>query len=294
MARPESARRRRRTGPAPVLAISLAVAAILWTAIYLVGTSLPYLMGSPASDPRFGELNQCLIAALREPRVGFAVSPDGARAAAYGSNGVALCARALAGEGRAFSLPGITAATFDFDGTLWLAATREARAQLWILGLRQEALQQVQGFAPVAVAGHARGVAALEGEGRLVSVSSRGAVLGMAELPAGAAGGAQLASNASGQLLSVALGGGLLLYRVDDLSRLRAEAPCEVEFVWWRQDPARAILSCGPGASWALELNVSTGEREAVPRPGVRSTLVPRLGAYVQSCDNLPCTAPSP
>jgi hypothetical protein len=276
-----------------VIAISLAVAAILWTAIYLVGTSLPYLVGSPSSDPKFGELNQCLIKALSEPRVGFAVSRDGGVAAAYGGNGFAVCVRGVA-PGVSFALPGVTTAAFDFDGTLWLAASREGQSHLWSLGPKRDVPRELQGVAPVALAGHARGIAVLERGGRLVSVTSGGTILGSAALPPDAIGAAQLSSNANGQLLSVLLGGGLFLYQIDDFRQVRAEAPCLVEFLWWLPDPSRAILACGPRASWALELNVLTGEREAVSPPGVRSTLVPGLGAYIQGCEQLPCTTPPP
>ncbi|MHB8875249.1 MAG: hypothetical protein ACYC8T_16305 [Myxococcaceae bacterium] len=295
---------RKRVGmrPALTLVVTIGTAATLGVVVYLASTSLPFLATSPTTDPVFGELNQCLIDAVGAPRVGFAVSPDGAQAAAYGGATLAVCTRsppspdggtrALA---RAVPLEGITGAAFDFGGTLWLSTERKGEGDPKLWRLRDGAPVRVGDFAPVALAGHARGAAALDASGRVVSLSAEGEALGVAQLPSPPTFGAQLATNSDGTLLAVAAGTGLFVYRAADLSPVFAEGLCEVEFLWWRREPGRALVSCGPQASWALELQVLTGEREAAPAMArVQSTLLPTLGGYVQGCEHLPCSAPAP
>lgn len=303
MRRNELTRARQRVGAAIALTATLAAAATVGLAIYLVGTSLPYLLGSPAGDGRFGELNQCLISRLPESRAGFAVSADGAQVAAYGADGLALCSRQGPGSdalakgvgGRALSFPGVTAASFDFRGTLWLAVARGPRPQLWRLASQQEGPERAGEWEPIALAGHAHGVAALDATGRIASIAEPGIVAAVAQLPPPAGAGVQLSANASGELLAAVAGRALFVYRAANLAPVRAESPCEVEYLWWLPEAFRALLSCGPSASWALELDVSTGEREAAPKKErVRSALVPLLRTYVQGCEQLPCAAPAP
>lgn len=283
-----------------VLVATLGTAATLAAVVYLASTSLPYLATSPTADPLFGEHNQCLLDSLGEPRVGFAVSPDGRHAASYGGASLALCERPPEG-GRAFarklSLAGITAAAFDFEGTLWVATGREGEgpAALWHLPARGDPVR-VGDLSPIALAGHALGVAALDGAGRLVSLSADGKALGFAQLPGVPSGGVHLAANADGTLLGVVAGTGLFVYRTDDLTLVRAEGPCKVEFLWWEsKEPSRALVACAPGRSWVLALEAHSGQKEAAPkRERVESLLVQRLGAYVHGCEQLPCSAPAP
>lgn len=289
---------RRRPTAAIALAVTIAAAATVGLSIYLVGSSLPYLMSSPAGDQRFGELNQCLIALVPEARAGFAVSPDGGKVAAYGASALGICSRQKGSDAvssRALTFPGVTSASYDFAGVLWLAAARGPRPELWRLRQDQAEPERSQGVAPIALAGHAHGVAAVEATGRMASISETGIAQAVAQLPPAAAATVQLSSNATGELVSVIAGRSLFVYRASDLSLVRAESPCEVEFLWWLADPARALLSCGPAGSWAMELNVSTGERETAPkRERVRSALVPLLRTYVQGCELLPCAASAP
>ncbi|MFZ5472213.1 MAG: hypothetical protein ACOZIN_22505 [Myxococcota bacterium] len=288
------------TRPLITFAVSLVTAGGLAMVVYLAGTSIPFLATSPTTDPLFGELNQCLLDALGEPRVGFALSADGGRAASYGGSRICVCAKTESGRAqRVFerAFPSVTSAAFDFSGTLWLATQRQpdAEPELWRLAPAERGPSRVGDFAPVALAGHARGVAALDAQGRLVSLAADGSALGYAALRAAPVGGVQLAVNADGSLLSVVAGTGLFVYRAADLVALLAEGPCDVEYLWWRIEPTRAVVQCGPQGSWALELRVTTGEKDAATqRERTRSALAQKLGAYVQACDLLPCSAPPP
>jgi hypothetical protein len=299
---PKAWAKRAATRPALTLAVTVGTAATLGVVVYLASTSLPFLATTPTTDPVFGELNQCLLDAAQGARVGFAVSADATRAAGYTGAQLAVCAKRAASpdggalaDARVFAFPGVTGAAFDFDGTLWLSTEREGEGdpRLWRLG--PAAPERVGDFAPIALAGHAKGVAALDASGRLVSLAADGSALGVAQLPAPPAFGAQLAANADGSLVAVVAGTGLFVYRTADLTQVFAEGPCEVEYLWWEKDPAHALVSCGPKASWALEVDFPAGQREAAPaKERVQSTLVPKQGGYVQACDHLPCSAPSP
>lgn len=272
--------------------------------VYLATTSLPYLAVSPSTDPLFGTLNECLTESINEPRIGFAVSAEGRRAAGFGGTTLAVCTApppenpAAPASRRTFALSGITHAAFDFEGHLWLAT--EARgtspAELWRLGPDAAAPVRSGPLAPVSLAGHAHGLASLDNTGRLMSLDAAGHVLGYAQLPGGRPGdGAQLATSSDGEQLALVVRDTLFVYRASDLTLVAAESPCAVEFAWWRPTSEALLVSCGPRSAWALELFLPTRQREAAPSAGqARSALVPRLGAYVRSCDALPCTAPAP
>jgi hypothetical protein len=264
-------------------ALSLITAAALGLLIAVATTSLPYLVSSPTTDPHFGMLNHCLTGALQGPRLGWAVAPDASRAATFGARAVALCGKE--DPPTVFSAPGATAITFDGDGRLWVAAGEQL--------LRQEAEQLVPmgDFAPVSLAGHAAGVIALDAEGQLLSISPQGEVLGQARLPAMGA----LSVGPGGVLAAVVVGGGVVAYEARTLAPLGAEAPCQVEGLWWLDTPERVLLSCGPGQGPALTLDLKTGERAEAPhRFRTPARRLSGLGLYVQGCDGLPCTAPAP
>lgn len=264
-------------------ALSLIIAAALALLIAIATTSLPYLVSSPTTDPYFGALNHCLTGALQGPRLGWAVAPDASRAATFGARAVALCGRQ--GPAVMFSAPGATAITFDGEGQLWVATGEQL--------LRQEAdqLVPVGGFASIALAGHEAGVIVLDAEGQLLSISPQGEVLGQAKLPAPGA----LSVGPGGKLAAVVMGGGVVAYEARTLVPLWAEAPCQVEGLWWMDTPERVLLACGPGQEAALMLDLRTGERADAPRrfrhPARRLS---GLALYVQGCDGLPCTAPAP
>lgn len=292
-------RRKLLLSPVWTFLLSVAVAAGIGIILYLVTTSLPYLASSPTTDPVFGELNQCLIDTLAEPRVGFAVSADGTQAAAYGGASLALCQGQGRDGGKAAgarrALRGISLAAFDFSGTLWVAVERKGVGEqgLWRLG-KGGALERVGEFAPVALVGHAGGVVGLDASGRLLSMSGAGAPLGVAQLPTAPVGAVQLSVNADGTLVAAVAGGGLFLFRAHDLARVRAEGPCGVEFLWWRGEADRAVVSCAPKGSWALELGTNGALTPAPSRERTPSALVPLRGVYVQPCETLPCSAPEP
>ena len=76
-----------------------------------------------------------------------------------------------------------------------------------------------------------------------------------------------------GAVAAVVVGGGVVAYEARTLTPLRAEAPCQVEALWWLDSPERVLLACGPGQGPALTLNLRTGERirGAAPLPDART-----------------------
>lgn len=264
-------------------ALSLITAAGLGLLVAIATTSLPYLVSSPTTDPHFGALNQCLTRALQGPRLGWAVAPDASRAAVFGARAVALCSRQ--GAPTVFSAPGARAITFDGDGRLWVATGEQL--------LREEAgqLEPMGDFAPVALAGHAAGVIAMDSEGQLLSISPQGEVLGAARLPAPGV----LSVGPGGALAAVLVGGGVVAYEARTLTLLRAEAPCQVDALWWQDTPEQVLIACGPEQGPALSLDLRTGQRaEMSRRVRVPARRLSGLPLYVQGCDGLPCTAPAP
>lgn len=264
-------------------ALSLIIAAALGLLVAVTTLILPYLVSSPAADPHFGALNQCLMGVVQGPRLGWAVAPDASRAATFDARTVALCGKR--GPATVLSTPGVTAITFDGEDRLWVATSERL--------LREEAgqLEPVGDFAPVALAGHSAGVLAMDSQGQLLSISPQGAVLGQAKLPAAGA----LSVGPGGTLAAVVVDGGVVAYEARTLTPLLAEAPCQVEGLWWLDAPDRVLLACGPGQGGALTLDLKTGRQTDAPRQ-VRTPArrLPGLALYVQGCDGLPCTAPTP
>ncbi|WP_245767857.1 hypothetical protein [Stigmatella erecta] len=264
-------------------ALTLVIAAGLGLLLAVATTSLPYLVSSPTTDPHFGALNHCLSGALRGPRLGWAVSPDGARAALFDGQGVALCGPS--GRPGVSAWPGVTALTFDGAGRLWAATPeqllREEDGQLRVLG----------DLGAVALAGHADGVLALDGEGHLASIAPDGAVQAQVLLTPGAT-----LSVGPGGTLAVAVADGVpWVFEARTLSPLPIQAPCAVEGAGWRADSGRLLLVCASGAEGAFTVEPRTGERAPVPRPAALPTrLLLGRALYVQGCEGLPCTAPPP
>jgi hypothetical protein len=222
------------------------------------------------------------------------VSWDGSQVAGYSGAALAVCGRA--GTARTFSVRGVQQATWDARGTLWVATSEvpDAGWRLW-QAAEDGGLNTAGDFAPIALAGHATGAVAVDAAGKLVSLDRDGRALGWAQLPAAPVGPVELSVSSDGALSAVVAGGGLFAFRSANLALVRAEAPCDVEFLWWHPQGTGALLSCGPGGSFALNIDVASGEREASPaKPRLRSALVPGRGIYVQSCEQLPCTAPAP
>lgn len=269
------------------LLLSLALAATLGVLVYFSVTSLPYLASSPASDPTFGEINTCLMHGVPSGRVGFAVSFDAHSAATWSHSTVARCSGAVL---QTWPIAGVTHLAFDMAGRLW--ATVDA-ADARVLLLEGDA-HQVRGDArAVQLAGVEDGVVVLEASGRLLSLKADGAVGGLIEL--GPLSAPTLSASADGRRVAVTTGGGLYAFESSTLLKVRSEAPCDVEFLWWLRDGHRTLLSCGPRATWAISFDVDTAVQEVAALQGrVRSVLAGPEGPWVQSCDVLPCTAIEP
>ncbi|MEW6434807.1 MAG: hypothetical protein AB1730_25180 [Myxococcota bacterium] len=272
------------------LALSVALAATIGAIIYLAITSLPFLATSPTSDPTFGALNQCLLENAPQ-RVGYAVGRDARRAAVWTTDTVVACRED--GAPSTWRLPGATVAAWDVKGHLWVAARGADAGASGLFRLDGEEVHPVGDLAPQALTGTAEGVVALEPSGHLVAIAADGRVTATRDIPS--ASGASLSSSGDGRRVAVRVGGGLFALDATTLELLRAEAPCQVEHLWWRRGGHRVLLSCGPDASWALELDVDTGQSETAPaRERVEAVLAGDDGPYVQACDVLPCTAEEP
>lgn len=265
-------------------ALTIAIAAALGLLVYVVTTSLPYLISSPTTDPNFGALNHCLSQALPGARLGWAVAPDASRAAVYGPQAVAVCGRN--GASSRLEVSGALAAAFDGDNRLWVSAGGRL--------LREDgpALRPVGDFSPVSLAGHAAGVLALDEAGQLLSVAPDGALLGQVTVPGA---GGKLSVGAGGALAAVLSEGGLRVYDARTLAPLKAEPPCPVDSLWWLDAPERVLVGCASEGSPAFTLDLKTGAREPVPvRPGAPARRLSGRPVYVQGCDGFPCTAPAP
>jgi hypothetical protein len=264
-------------------ALTLVIAAGLGLLLAVVTASLPYLVSSPTTDPHFGALNQCLMGALRGPRLGWAVAPEGSRAAVFDARGVAVCGPS--GRPGVSVLPGLTALTFDGTGRLW-AATRD---QL----LREEdgQLRALGDLGAVALAGHAGGVLVLDGEGHLASIASEGEVLAQVLLPPGGT----LSVGPGGTLVAAVADGALWAFEARTLAALPVHAPCPVEGVGWLIASGRLLGVCEAGRGGAFTADPRTGEGAPVPRPPhAPARLLLGRALYVQGCEGLPCTAPPP
>ena len=77
--------------PLLTFVLSLAVASTLGALLYFVTSSLPYFALGPVADPRFGRANACLVAAVGDGRLSFAVAPDGGTVAASSARASAVC-----------------------------------------------------------------------------------------------------------------------------------------------------------------------------------------------------------
>ncbi len=262
-------------------ALSVVLAASLGVIVYFAVTSLPYLATSPSTDATFGALNACVLNALPE-RVGFAVSRDGTKVAAFSPARLVECA----GEPPAASvheLPGVTLAAYDGAGMLW-AATRQQ-----LLRLQGNTFVEQGALALSSLVGAAYGVVALGEDGQLVSVKADGTVQTRA-LPD--ARGVRLAANADGALVALWGGGRFSVVNSVTLESTRAEVACPVREVWWRPEPALLVAACD---ELAFEVHALTSEQVLLPaRSRAAATLLGPGGSYVTPCDVLPCTAEPP
>ncbi len=255
--------------------------------IYLSVTSLPYLAASPTTDPAFGALNACLLEAVPE-RLGFAVSADARRAAAWSPTHVAECSEAP--HVTSFARPGLTLAAYDRAGALWLAAAGRDGGAAQLLRLEDGQLVEKGALAAAALVGTAPGVLALDAAGQLVSLSTTGAVLATRALPGPRA--VTLSVSADGTLAALVGEGRFAVVHVDTLEQTPSQASCPVTGAWWRPAGARLVVEC---AELALELDALTSGGTLVDaQRRVPSVLLGEAGLYVQPCDQLPCTAEPP
>lgn len=270
------------------LALTVALAMALGAIVYLSVTSLPYLAASPTTDPAFGALNACLLEAVPQ-RLGFVVSADATRAAAWSPGHVAECAGTPPAPTR-FEVPGVTLAAYDREGALWLAGPPRDGGAPVLRRLEGGLLVEKGALTATALAGTARGVLALDAAGQLVSVSTAGDVLATRALPGPRA--VTLAVSADGQLASLVGDGRFAVVRVDTLEQTPTRASCPVLRAWWRPGTARVVVEC---EDLALDLDALGSEGTLVDATRrVPSVLLGPAGLYVQACDQLPCSAEPP
>ena len=266
------------------LLVTLGVAASLGAVLYGVSSSLTFLASSATSDANFAALNTCAQRAIGT-RTGFALSPDGRALAAFSGSQTARCEKTSDGgaEPTDLGVTGVAGAAFDWDGGLWLA-----REGLWLGDA---------GFAdvvPVALAGTRHGIVAVEASGRVLALRGGTVIAAVAQLPRTVDGARELIVSSDGERVALPLAGGVFVWDTATLASVRAEAPCSVEAAWWLPGGHRLLLQCAP--DFALEWDVDTGAQTAAPqkKDRSRSALVPGLGVYVSSCEQLPCTSAPP
>ncbi len=281
----------RRKNQSTTLLLTFGLAATLGVLLYFSTTSLPYFAASPTTDPVFGEVNACLLQAAPSARVGFAVSKDAKSAAVWSNRHLVRCSGAVATE---WPIAGIAAAAFDGAGRLWAASGAADAGDARLLVFEGSGTPVVRGDTrPAQLVGVDDGIVALEPSGRLISVRGDGAVSGLVDLRAAPT--AQLTASGDGQRVALVAHGGLYVFDSHTLEKIRAEASCPVEFLWWSRVGHRAVLSCGPDASWALFIDVDSGHQDTAPdHRRVHSELAGPQGPWVQPCDGLPCTATEP
>ena len=281
-------RDRARRLQALTLALTVALAVALGGILYLSVTSLPYLATSPTTDPTFGTLNACLLAAVPE-RVGFAVSRDVTRVAAWSPSKFVECAGAPP-VATAFELRGVTMATYDGTGALWVASAEPDGGARGLFRLEGGAFVARGTFAPAAMVGTARGVLALEPEGQLISLGADGAVSATRALPMQR--NVQLVASGDGALVALFGGGRFAVVNAVTLESTAAEVPCPVQQVWWRAEGPLLLVEC---VDLAIEVNALDSRSVLVdPRRRTPSVLSGPGGVYVESCDVLPCSVEAP
>lgn len=273
-------RNRARRLQAVTLALTVVLAVALVGIVYFAVTSLPYLASSPSTDAVFGTANACLLAAVPE-RVGFAVSPDTKRVAAWSTSQLVEC---VDGVPTAFPLSGITLGTYDGSNTLWIADSTHLE--------RREGERFVERgtFSPTAMVGTARGVLAIDPQGQLIALAADGSISASRQLTFPLR--VTMSVNVTGSLVSLFSGGRFTVVNAVTLESTPAEAPCPVRWVWWRPEEVLLLAEC---VDMAIELN-ALDSRSALMQARARehSTLSGPSGVYFEACDNLPCSVEAP
>lgn len=267
---------------ASTLALSVALAAVLGAIVYLAVTSLPYLATSPTTDPVFGALNTCLLAAVPE-RVGFAVSRDNAKAASFSHGRLVECAGAPP-VATTWERAGLTHAAYDDAGALWVSGDAT------LLRVENGTLVERGPISASALVGVRGGVVALAADGSLISVGGDGSVRAQRALPS--ARKVSLAVNADGALVALWGGGKLTVVNALTLESTPAEIACSVSRVWWRVEAPLLLADC---LDISVEVHAMTSQSALVDaRRRVASTLTGPGGVYVEACDGLPCSVEAP
>lgn len=270
------------------LALSVALAAVLGAIVYLAVTSLPYLATSPTTDPVFGALNTCLLSAVQE-RVGFAVSGDNTRAAAFSHNKLVECA-GTPPTPTTWDRAGVTLAAYDAEGGLWAATSADDAGTAALLRLDAGQWVERAPFSAAALVGVRGGVVALSADGTLASLGADGTLRATRSLPQ--ARNVKLAANVDGALVLLWGGGKLNVVNALTLESTPAEVACPVREVWWRPEPPLFLAEC---IDIAVEVHALTSESALLAaRRRVASVLSGPSGVYVQACDALPCSVEAP
>lgn len=274
--------------------MTLALAGTLGGVLYLITSSVPFLVSSPTTDPNFGALNSCVLKNLKALRLGYAVSWDRKQLVAFSAEELLWCK--ADGEPHRQALPGITQASFDGKGRLWLATrgSDEAPPQLW-LSLAEQAKPFSAPFAPTSLVGTKTGAVILDAKGQVTAIRSTTDVGGTTSLNYAVNSPTGLITSADGTMTLLVAGTGIFAFRSDTAELVRKESPCEVEYAWWLPNSSLARIACGPEKSWAIDMSLVSGASEkASLSNGGPSVLLPTTGIYVESCDRLPCTASPP
>jgi hypothetical protein len=262
------------------------LAATLGALVYFVSTSLPYFAISPSTDPVWGPVNACLLSAAPVGRVGFAVRADAQGAATWTERELISCGPTAHGpQPTRWVRSGVTRAAFDLQGRLW--AANDGHLALYD-GPEPRDMAELK---PVELVGTSHGVVVLEQPARLLAVSAGGDVTGLVDL--GELGPAHLAASGDGARISLTAAGGVFFFDSERLKRLRAEAPCAVEYLWWLPAGHRALVACGPHSSWALELDADAPTSETASARRLSPSTLAGSG-FVEPCDSLPCSARPP
>ncbi|MBX7112857.1 MAG: hypothetical protein K1X64_00885 [Myxococcaceae bacterium] len=278
----------------PTWWVSLALAGTLGGVLYLITSSLPFLVSSPTTDSHFGALNSCVLKNLAAPRLGYAVSWDLKNLVSYSASELVWCH--ANGDAQKHSLQGITRAAFDGQGTLWLATRASAEQPPQLLYWNEQAEPSLLAqFAPTTLVGVKEGVVILGVDGQVTSLRKSGQVAGSTSLKQGLTSPTGLIANDDGSLVLLVAATGVFAFQAHDATEVRRESPCPVEYAWWLPNGTTARLACAPNHSWALDVDMRSGTSEkAELQHSGPSTLLPLSGLYVESCDGLPCTAPAP
>lgn len=285
-ASPAATRRSRRARAALTFGLPLATVAALGLLVGVASTGVPYLSDGPSTDAALGPLNHCLALLLERPRLGWAVSHEGGQVAGFDARTVARCGPG--GARRKWARPGVTHAAFDGEGTLWIAADGE----LSRMDAAEQGFESVGAFRPLALAGHARGIVALDGAGHLVSLDASGAVLGSQELASVPRGTPQLSVGPGGEVGALVLQGGVLAFETSTLAPLRLATPCAVDALWWTDAPDRVVVGCGGHPPTALRLGLrDEAPPTPAPRPSRPLVRLPGRPLFVHDCEGLPCSA---